>query len=296
MYPTLSYITLTLMLVLFVSCREQTSGLPEIEQTEFTAYWDQGKAEISGYVLNQSIFGEQHEGSCVLVYMTEEMSKSKEVKLDDPVRNSSDAVKVLKLNTIKEFVTGINKYSMMSSVFTPVAYEDHPRSLKFTASCQEWSGQTFVQFNWKGNRYEIQQMSYVESEGDNNYSLVSTWLEDEIWTKVRVAPNTLPLGEVTIIPSAFYFHLSGQPVKAFDAIASLFTSTDKYTYTIHYPEINRTISIDFEKVFPYKILGWKESYGNNEVTSAHITQTIISDYWNHGHAVDENMRQELQLK
>ncbi|HZV68143.1 MAG TPA: hypothetical protein VFG10_01315 [Saprospiraceae bacterium] len=277
------------------SCKQQSSQIPEIEHKLFRAYWEQGKGEISSYVLNQSRYGANHEGNVVMVFVTEDMSNSKQVRLDEPAHNAPDAIKVLKLNTSKEFITGIYKYSMMSSVFTPVDYDEHPHTLKLTASSQEWNGQAFMQLNWRGNRYEVQQMSYLESEGDNSFALVSAWLEDEIWTKIRVAPNTLPIGSITMIPSALYIRLSHQPIKAYDAVAGLKAEGEEYIYTIQYPEIKRTLEINFEKTFPYKILGWKETYGNNEVTTARISNTIISDFWNHNHPEDVLLREQLNL-
>lgn len=294
--PFSRVIFLGYLVCILVSCNRQSSNIPEIDQKIFSEYWEQGKGEISSYVLDQTRYGAQHHGSVVLVFATEDMSKSNQVRLDDPKRNSADAIKVLKLNTNKEFVSGVNKYSMMSSVFTPVNYDDYPRSLKLTASCQDWNGLSFTQFNWKGNRYEVQQMSYVESVGDKSFSLVSTWLEDEIWTKIRVAPNTLPIGEVVMIPSALYAGLSHQPIKAFDAVASIKTVDEEYVYSINYKDIKRTIEFNFQKIFPYKIMGWKETYGDNEGSSARISNTIMSDIWNHNLPQDSVLREELLLK
>lgn len=294
--PVLRILILGYLVCLFASCKKQSSNIPEIDQKIFAAYWDQGKGEVSSYSLDQSRYGAQHDGSVILVFSIEDMSNTKQVRLDDPKRNSGDAVKVLKLNTNKEFVTGLNKYSLMSSIFTPLDYDEHSRSLKLTTSCQDWNGQSFTQLNWKGNRYEVKQMSYEESEDDKSFSLVSTWLEDELWTKIRVAPNTLPIGNVTMIPSAMYTHLSQQPLKAYDAVASIKSDSAEYTYTIHYTEIKRTIEINFQKSFPYKIMGWKETYGNNEVTTARISNTIVSDYWKHNQPQDSVLREELQLK
>ncbi|MBK9981211.1 MAG: septum formation inhibitor Maf [Saprospiraceae bacterium] len=290
------FLLLGYLVGIVVSCSKPSSNIPEIDQKIFAAYWEQGKGELSSYTLDQSRYNVQHEGSVVLVFATEEMSNTKQVRLDDPKRNSGDAVKVLKLNTNKEFVTGLNKYSMMSSVFTPLDYNEHARSFKLSTSCQDWDGQSYTQLNWKGNRYEVKQMSYEESEDDKSFSLVSTWLEDEIWTKIRVAPNTLPIGNVTMIPSVMYSHLSLQPIKAYDAVASIKSDSAEYTYSIQYPEIKRAIDINFQKSFPYKIIGWKETSGNNEVTTARISNTIISDYWLHNQPQDSVLRDELHLK
>jgi len=281
---------------LSVGCKAQTSPLPVIDPKKFAEYWYQGKAEISSYDLTQSRYGTNHDGQVVLVFVTEDLSSNKQVKLDDPQRHADDAVKVLKLNTMKEFVTGIYKYSMMTSVFTPVDFKNNPHSLKLTCSSQDWCGQSFMQANWKGNRYEVQHRSYFESEGDQDYTLMTSWLEDEIWTKIRIAPNTLPTGEVKMIASAFYIRLSHKPTIVYNAVTTLTTNSGNNIYKIVYPELKRTLEIAFESVFPYKILRWKETYGEGEVTTAEISSTVISDYWNHNHPEDEVLREGLKLK
>ncbi len=283
------------MLIILFGCKEKQSGIPAIDEKVFSDYWYQGKGEISKYNLSQSHYGETHDGEVIMVFVTEDFSKSKQVRLDDPTRHISDAVQVMKLNTMKEFVTGIYKYSMMSSVFTPVKEKEYPHSLKLVASSQDWSGQTFMQANYRGNRYEYREMSYLEDDGDNDYSLVSTMLEDEIWTKIRLHPNTLPVGKVNMVPSAFYIRLSQHKNKVYEALTSLMSLQTNYTYKIEYPELKRTLEIYFQKEFPYQILSWKEMDGNNETTTATLASTVQSDFWNHHHPADEPMRKELKI-
>jgi len=289
------YYILGYIVFICLCCKDQASVLPAIDEKTFNTYWNQGQAEISSYELDQSRYGAQHDGSVVLVFVTEDMSKSKQVKLDDPERFIADAIKVMKLNMNKEFVTGIYKYNMMNSVYTPLDYEHNPHSLKLTAGSQDWCGQTFMQSNWKNNRYEVQQFSYFESEGDKPYNLRGGWLEDEIMTKIRVSPNMLPIGNIRMIPSAFYLRLAHQANKVYDAITTLKSEGETFSYTIQYPELKRSMEISFQSLFPYKILGWTETYGDNEVTTAKISSTVMSDYWKHNHAEDEVLREELKL-
>ena len=101
---------------------------------EFKNYWYSGNAEITTYKLEQARYGEVHTGHAVLIFVTEDFSKSKHVKLDNPAARGSDAVKVLKLNLVKKFNTGIYSYSIMESVFTPVYYDKYPDTLKLTSS------------------------------------------------------------------------------------------------------------------------------------------------------------------
>ena len=104
---------ITILLVLSL-----TSGLAAA--AEFGDYWYQGKAELTSYDLEQARYGEIHPGHAVLIFVTEDFSRSKHVKLDRPQSAGDDAVKVLKLNFMKKFNTGIYPYSMMSSMFTPI--------------------------------------------------------------------------------------------------------------------------------------------------------------------------------
>lgn len=289
------FVVLSLLFLLFVACKKAHSLVPENDQVAFDAYWYQNMAEVSSYDLHQSRYGSNFKGTAILQFVTEDFSKSKFVKLDEPEKYKSDVTRVLKFNMNKEFVTGIYKYNMMNSVYTPVDHEQFPHSLKLTAGVQDWCGQSFLQTIWKGNRYEFEQFSYFEKNGDSKYSLVNTWLEDEMWNKIRVVPNELPLGEVKMIASAFYLRLTNKPNKVYTAQTAVSTSADHYTYTIHYPELSRTMAIDFEISFPHKILGWKETYGINEVTTGTLRTTLMTDYWNHNHEVDESLRDSLQL-
>ena len=277
------------------SCKGKHSPIPKTNAQVFNGYWFKGQAEISHYALSQARYGDTHDGETVLVFVTEDFSKSKQVKMDEPQKYKSDAVKVLKLNTNKEFITGIYKYTMMSSVFMPLDHAEAPHSLKLTASVHDWCGQTFMQANWKGNRYEIQQFSYFEKDGDKKFALPRGWLEDEVWTLIRVAPETLPLGEVKMIASAFYLRLTHTENKVYNAITALVKKGDRYTYSITYSDIKRKLEIDFETTFPYKILGWTETYGDNEITTGKLLKTMMSDYWLHNQAQDEPLRDSLNL-
>ncbi|MEK6223912.1 MAG: hypothetical protein N2A97_03490, partial [Thermodesulfobacteriales bacterium] len=116
-----------------VESQELSGSSAVVDSEEFKAYWYDGKAEITSYKLEQARYGELHEGYAVLVFVTEDFSKSKQVKLDNPQNANGDDVKVLKLNRIKKFDTGIYRYSMMDSVFTPIYIGEYPNTLKVTS-------------------------------------------------------------------------------------------------------------------------------------------------------------------
>lgn len=282
--------------ILTAGCTHKTAAFPERDEQQFSGYWYNGQAEISSYKVSQFRYGANHDGQTVLVFVTEDFSRRKHVKLERPETATSEAVKVMKLNASGEFVTGMYKYTMMNSVFTPVDLKTDPHSLKVTSGIQEWCGQSFIQADWKNNRYDIRQMSYFENDGDQNISLAMGWLEDELWTKIRIDPNTLPVGEIKMLPGFTYLRLSHAKQKIYKATTTLTRNLNLFTYEIYYPELHRTLAIQFEADFPYKITGWKETNGTNEVTTGQILTTIRSDYWTHNQPADTLLRSDLQLR
>ncbi len=264
----------------------------------FGSYWYQGKAEITRYALDQARYGETHRGEAVLIFVTEPFLADKQVKLErgDP----SKGVSVLKLNSMRKFFTGIYPYSLMTSTFTPVDFQ-RSSTLKVASSSQEWCGLTFTQLNRRGPRQEGVSRSYFEEEGDRAFGFPAAWLEDEIWTRIRLAPETLPSGAISIVPGLQYARLWHKPVRPEKARASLKTDGAESVYALEYDGIPRRLVIRFEKAFPWRIRSWEETGpggfdGSPPLTTkATATGSLLLDYWNrHGNA-DAHFRKELGL-
>lgn len=288
-----------------VESQELSGSLAVVDSEEFKAYWYDGKAEITSYKLEQARYGELHEGYAVLVFVTEDFSKSKQVKLDNPQNANGDDVKVLKLNRIKKFDTGIYRYSLMDSVFTPIYIGEYPNTLKVTSSSQEWCGNTFTQLNLDDNGYEVRSFSYFESQGDTKFNLQQEILEDELWVRIRLAPESLPVGRIKIIPATMASRLTHKELKVEIAEASLVENSkdsNLMDYKLVYDDSGRAMEIAFSKKFPYEILSWEETYksgfGNNAktlTTKATKNKMLITDYWNKNKTVDHELRKKLGL-
>lgn len=273
---------------------------------EFGDYWYQGEAELTSYVLEQARYGEIHEGEAVLIFVTEDLSKSKQVKLDAPSRAPKDKVNVLKLNATRKFTTGIYPYSMMSSIFTPVQRQSYPHTLKVTTSSQEWCGHTFTQMNLKGSRYAVELRSYFESEGDQSLKLDNVVLEDEIWNLIRLDPASLPTGTFKIIPGTMYQRLSHAGWEEQDAVATLKPAegdAEMMVYTLSYPGQQRRLTINFQAAFPHAIESWEEtaragagSDADQLTTRATKNRRIKLDYWNWNSVADLEKRALLGLE
>ncbi|MGI9550539.1 MAG: septum formation inhibitor Maf [Aurantibacter sp.] len=284
-----------LIFTLFESCKEKKEG-PSKElalndeatvttpkkalSQEFKDYWYAGEAEITSYELEQARYGEMREGKAVLVYVTEPFLAEKQVKADE---SSPDNIPVLKLNSTKNYLTGIYPYSIMTSSFYPV--NDNQHAVKVTFSAQEWCGQVYAQLNNR-EKFEVMSHSYFESEADQNQKFEKTILENELWNMIRINPTDLPVGDLKIIPSFEYIRLSHRELKAYDATLTLSSSDGLSSYEIVYPELDRALKINFNPSFPYTIESWTDTFasgfGSNkkQMTSKAIKiKSIKSPYW-----------------
>ncbi|WP_034059273.1 hypothetical protein [Lacinutrix jangbogonensis] len=251
----------------------------------FNDYWYSGEAEITSYNLEQSRYGEIRNGTAVLIFVTEPFLEKKQVKAD---YSNPTNINVLKLNRTKNFTTGIYPYSIMQSTFYPITNNQH--AIKVSCSIQEWCGHVYTQLNNR-EQFEIDSHSYFENQADTNLNLEKNILENEIWTQLRIAPKSLPTGKINIIPSLEFIRLKHDPLKAYEASASLKTGT----YTLNYPSLNRKLTINFNPEFPFEILNWEENNDGN-TTKATRLKTIKSAYWNKKSNKDEVLRQTLLLK
>ena len=303
----LVYLLILPLLIGFVGCESVSEGdsysytlvsQDLAVQNKFGEYWYQGKAELTSYDLQQARYGELHAGHAVLIFVTEDFSASKQVKLDFPQRAGSDAVKILKCNFTKKFLTGIYPYSMMFSTFSPVDISQNPHALKVATSSQEWCGHSYLQLNAEKNQYTIQGNSYFESEGDQEFSLDKVWLEDEIWNYIRISPEALPTGNFQMIPATFFSrlkHVELKEEKATAEIREVSEDSELLEYYIHYPRLNRSLTIQFQQAFPHIIEGWTETTQGRGTTRATRKKTIQSAYWSQHGANDRELRAKLGL-
>jgi hypothetical protein len=298
---------IALPLLLFVSaCQQsprQSQGVAHIsdkDQKAFSDYWFAGKAEITSYALEQFRYGETHHGEAVLVFVTEDFSRSRQVKLDDPSAAGSDRVNVLKLNFTKNFTTGIYPYHMMLSVFNPTGEGRINEGVKAAASVQEWCGQTFMQINLAENGYMARSFSYFESEGDQVLPMGQVMLEDELWNLIRLNPAHLPVGDIVLLPGLFDLRLHHRPLKPSVATASLENTAESHVvYQLAYETEKRKLRIQFERQFPYSIEGWEETIlmanGKTALTRATKKARLSTDYWNQNTSSGSHWRDSLQL-
>jgi len=259
----------------------------------FNQYWYAGNAELTTYDVTQERYGEFRQAEQVNIFVTEDFSGSKQVKLDDPASAGADRVPVLKLNSVLRFHTGIYDYSIMQSVFTPVSGQ---ATLKSTASIQDWCGQVYMQTNLEKDQYRVRTFSYFETEGDQDQKMPMVLLEDELWSRLRLNPTMIPTGKMRVIPSAVYTRLRHKPGAAHNAEISLEKGEKESNLTLEYPDISRSLSIRFETKFPYIIQGWEEAYEGKLVSKGTLNAVRNSAYWGEHDNIHAPLRDTLKLR
>ena len=284
-----------LLLACQPSLEKQKDGLQKSTDSlsqNFKTYWFDGTAEISSYALQQSRYGALRQGKAVLIYVTEDFLIEQQVKANQKSKASQT---ILKLNRQKNFLTGIYPYSIMSSSFTYLGWEPH--LAKITASLQEWCGQSYLQLNQK-NQMVLQSHSYFEGEEDQILTFPKgTLTEDELWNRIRLHPEKLPIGSFQLLPSLELVRLNHWPLETVPATAQLTQNDSISTYALQFPSMKRSLTIRFQTQSPHRIEGWEDrsDKGANYTTSATRLETKKLPYWKLNRPGDEHYRSELKL-
>lgn len=302
----LLFISISICFMVSAVHAAETSFLGTYTPQQFQHYWFSSKAELSRYSLQQARYGEIHKGDAVFIFVTETMNPNKQVKADNP---GAGDIPVLKLNAVRKFFTGMYPYSIMTSSFTPVDANKHPLPLKLTTTTQEWCGHVYMQMNLNENQYKVKSYSYFEKEGDQQFRLEKAIPEDAIWSRIRIAPDTLPQGAFTLIPASMYVRFAHRPLDVVKATGKLEAVQEKslegasmVRYTVSIEEQQRTIRIYFEREFPYRIQKWEDTHQGLYrrspkiiTTRAERTHTLNIDYWKHHNNRDRGLLERLGL-
>jgi hypothetical protein len=237
---------------------------------DFSAHWHDGKAEIDGYSLTVSRYGEDRHGHAVMIYVTEPFSESKRVKVNDHTRNPADTFDALKLNLVRDFQTGIYDYNTMVSVFTRSSIFE---PVKISFSSAEWCGHVYSEVLYDETKIRLAQFSYFEDESETRIlprpaDLVS---EDNLFILLRgLRGDYLAPGEsrtVDYLPGVFFSRLTHQEMNLTKATIT----RRRQTETVEVPagrfatmvyEVSaggRDGVFHVEEAYPHRIVQWQLS-------------------------------------
>jgi hypothetical protein len=269
---------------------------------EFSAHWHDGHAELDGYRLTVSRYGQERAGHAVMIFVTEPFSESKMVKVNDHTKSPEDTFDVLKLNLVRDFQTGIYDYNTMVSVFTRSA-DFEPVKVTFTSA--EWCGHVYSELLFDESKIQVQNSSYFEDESETRIlprpgGLVS---EDNLFILLRgLRGDYLKPGQtktVDYLPGVFFSRLTHKKVD----VAKAEISRKKETERVEVPAgefeaiVYDVTSGDrrgvfyVEKEYPHRIVRWELAPD----VKGELTGTKRLKYWRLNKEGDEDYLKELGL-
>lgn len=304
----MKFIVPILLLLLCGNANAQNASLLRSEDfaksaTDFGAYWYRGLAELNRYELSQLRYGELHPGESVLIFVTEDFLKTKQVKHEFGPKD--DATSTLKSHHHRRFWTGVYPYNIHTTAFVPV--DRRLPSLKIAFTSTEWCGVVYTQFNHRGAHIDVTNHSYFQAEGDQRFELPAREMEDALWSRARINPATLPTGSFELVPSIHYLRLLHKPIQVEKVTGSWkraqtasFLKTPTDVYELNYPGLQRSLRLFIEPSFPYRIQAFEESYiplGQRTVmtTRGILKTSVMLDYWARHNLSDGVLRQKIGL-
>jgi hypothetical protein len=227
--------------------------LPVNQETNktFIDYWKNNKIEITKYDLKEDSISVGEGSSTFNIDYVEGVNKT-------------DSIQTLH----SDFTGKIHKenydYSAMTSTYLPLNLTLRSHAMKVINSVQEPTGNSFLELSQIPKSYEIIAKNTFKEKTKEHFILERKNLEDELWAKIRMNPNDLPLGDIEIIPSFAYWQSTRKSPNIYEVKAELndyagteFTGKKLKIYTLDYPDLKRNLSIVFEGKFPFEIVGWK---------------------------------------
>lgn len=276
---------------------------------DFWAHWSDGKAELDGYALVESRYGQPRTGTAVLIFVTEDFSDSLRVKADPGRHPPADLFPVLKLNAVRDFQTGIYDYNLLTSVFTRIDGGFVPAKISFGS--QEWCGNVYQHWLLRGERLEGVSHSYFDGEADQAPALAvppGALFEDALPVVLRgLRGDFLPPGGARTAPlftsaiRARFEHRAQQfrPATirrdaAERTVASALGTILAFDYAVS-EEDGGSTRYTLEAAYPHRLLAWSRSAPGGGGESGRLLGSARLPYWQLNENGGERYLKEIGL-
>lgn len=277
-------------------------GIATADDDAFSKTWYDGKAELSGYKLTIERYGEQREGTCVLIYVTEPFSSTDRVKANDA--SSPDVFNALKLNMVRDFQTGIYDYNTMSSVFV---HDDDFKISKTSFTSAEWCGHVYEEMLFYDDKVKGHYYSYFQGEsGPIEYTPHDGGVvEESLWILLRglrgdyMKPGSTK--DIMILPGALRRRLEHSKPgwvgarlsrrKTGEAVTVPAGTFDVFVYELQTFD-GRKGAFYVESDYPHRIVRWSMP---PDVEAVMAGSKRLS-YWKLNHNGNESYLKEIGLR
>jgi hypothetical protein len=252
--------------------------------------WDDGKAELSLYDAELSLYGERRSFEARMIVVKEDFKKDLRVKSDaGPVPGKT--FEVLKLNHLRTIPAGSYDDHEMVSVYLD---RDSLGLAKLAMSHFESCGITFVEVLSEGDHINHTSHSYWDGEGDRSLKLpfgAGDFLYDALPLQIRgMDLATLKPQSLMVLPS----QMSGKVRNVLLVPMTLrVAGTERVqvpagNFQVFRVELARREAIDryyFEVAFPHRLVKWETAEGG----AYRLRKSLRLDYWNF-HAQGDEQR------
>ncbi len=286
------FLAMIVLLALAVSAKAQ----------DFSAHWHDGKAEMNGYRLTVSRYGQDRAGYAVMVFVTEPFSESKRVKVNDHTKNPEDTFDAFKLNLVRDFQTGIYDYNTMVSVFSR---SSNFEPVKITFSSAEWCGHVYTELLFDATRVQVSNSSYFEDESGIrlvplDHQAIS---EDNLFVRLRgLRGDFLGPGDsktIDYLPGVFFSRLSHQAVNPTRATISrrarstvVEVPAGRFSVMVYDVKTDGRDGVFYiETAYPHRIVRWELAPD----VKGELTGSLRTQYWNLNREGDEKHFEQLGI-
>lgn len=267
----------------------------------FWAHWGDGKAELSGYRMTAMRYGEPREAELVLITVTEALKRSTLIK--DDTAPEAERLHVIKLNSSLKFMTGIYPYSVLTSVFAPVADYGRERfaPAKIAMTAQEWCGTVFQQLKVARTTAFDTIYSYFDGEGEAKMRRPvpeGAVFEDALPLQLREldAPflGAAPVAKVAFMPSLWRIRKAHVALGAIEATIRRSTANVGSQPVVRFVVSAGALELryEIEQAAPRRLLSFTTSDGE----SATLLKTARLPYWALNDAGGSAARAQLGLQ
>jgi hypothetical protein len=304
-------LSIAVVTTLAVRNRDSVPVAGAAAEPDFDSHWHDGRAELDGYRLEVTRYGERRTGQATAIYVTEPFSKKNLVKVDDHTRDPADTFDALKLNLTRDFQTGIYDYNTMVSVFVKSA-DFSP--VKASFSSMEWCGNVYEELRRTGATWHQCISSYFEGEtGEATLEHPANGLlEDELWIRLRgLRGPYLEPGErrtISLLPGSFHRRLAHRTATWSKATIERLPKPENVTvpagtfacsvYAVNME--NREGRFLVETAFPHRIVLWEwkptATRGPGSAERGELTGTDRVAYWRMNGNGDERNLERLGLR
>jgi hypothetical protein len=279
---------------------------PPASAQDFWSHWGDGKAELDGYALEQPRYGAVRKGTALLVFVTEDFSDSLRVKADPGQHPPADVYPVMKLNSVRDFRTGIYDYHVMTSTFLRVAAGWPVAKVSF--SSQEWCGHVWHQILPRAGKLGGLFHSYFDGEADGVDDLPlpeGGVVEDALpillrpWKGVYLKPGESRA--VPFLPALLWARLNHTPLAWTRATISRAPATrlvsvpagrfEVTSYTVQVAD-GRRLGFEVESAPPYRLV--RQTGADGEELSLQGSARLA--YWTLNAPGGEAHRKDLGLR